>query len=93
MNTYLPTRLALGLCALLSAAAHAASNNSFIDEAVSAGMAEIQTSQLALEKTESAQVKAFAEQMIKDHTKTNQLPTLKHHLEMAKQLQNAHRKH
>ncbi|WP_191833526.1 DUF4142 domain-containing protein [Pseudomonas fluorescens] len=167
MNTYLPSRLALGLCALLSAAAHAASNNSFIDEAVSAGMAEIQTSQLALEKTESAQVKAFAEQMIKDHTKSNQqlldlakqhdfsvpddaaltskarkmmlqvqegasfdaayanhqvdaheqavrlfdeesrstsdpqdlrhfakttLPTLKHHLEMAKQLQNTHRK-
>ncbi|MDD2046791.1 DUF4142 domain-containing protein [Pseudomonas putida] len=167
MNPCLPTRLALGLCALLSVAAHAASNNSFVDEAVSAGMAEIQTSQLALEKTESAQVKAFAEQMIKDHTKSNQqlldlarqhgfsvpddaaltskarkmmlqvqdgasfdaayakhqveaheqavrlfeeesrstsapddlqtfatttLPTLQHHLEMAKQLQNAHRK-
>lgn len=167
MNAYFPTRVALALCALLSVSAHAASTNSFVDEAVSAGMAEIQTSQLALEKTESAEVKAFAEQMIKDHTKSNQqlldlakqhgfsvpddaaltskarkmmlqvqegpsfdaayanhqvdaheqavrlfdeesrstsapedlrtfatttLPTLKHHLEMAKQLQNAHRK-
>ncbi|MGH8438533.1 MAG: DUF4142 domain-containing protein, partial [Pseudomonas sp.] len=59
-QAFFPTRLALGLCARLSVTAHAASNNSFVDEAVSAGMAEIQTSQLALEKTESAQVKAFA---------------------------------
>ncbi|UVL63865.1 DUF4142 domain-containing protein [Pseudomonas sp. B21-032] len=75
-----PTRLALGLCALLSIGAQAASNNAFVDEAINAGMAEIQTSQLALEKTRSPEVKAFAQQMIKDHTKANQ-----HLLELARQ--------
>jgi putative membrane protein len=41
---------------------------------------KIQTRQLPLEKTESAEVKAFAPQMIKDHTKVNQ-----HLLDLAKQ--------
>ncbi|WP_224793760.1 MULTISPECIES: DUF4142 domain-containing protein [Pseudomonas] len=39
-----------------------------------------------LNKTELDE-KAFAQQMIKDHTKANQ-----HLLDLAKQLQNAHRK-
>jgi len=67
----LPSRFALGVCALLAVQAQAG-DNTFIDEAMSAGMAEIQTSQLALEKSDAADVKAFARLMIKDHTQSNQ---------------------
>ncbi|WP_010223816.1 DUF4142 domain-containing protein [Pseudomonas donghuensis] len=81
MNPFIrPIRLVLCLCVVLSASTQADSNNAFVSEAIGAGMAEIQTSQLALEKTQSPQVKAFAQQMIKDHTKANQ-----HLLDLAKQ--------
>ncbi|QHF29068.1 DUF4142 domain-containing protein [Pseudomonas sp. R32] len=81
MNPFFrPIRLVLSLCVVLSASTQADSNNAFVSEAIGAGMAEIQTSQLALEKTQSPQVKAFAQQMIKDHTKANQ-----HLLDLAKQ--------
>ncbi|CAI8841039.1 putative membrane protein [Pseudomonas donghuensis] len=81
MNPFFrPIRLVLCLCVVLSASTQADSNNAFVSEAIGAGMAEIQTSQLALEKTQSPQVKAFAQQMIKDHTKANQ-----HLLDLAKQ--------
>ncbi|MCP6697489.1 DUF4142 domain-containing protein [Pseudomonas donghuensis] len=81
MNPFIrPARLVLSLCVVLSASTQADSNNAFVSEAIGAGMAEIQTSQLALEKTQSPQVKAFAQQMIKDHTKANQ-----HLLDLAKQ--------
>ncbi|MBF4210687.1 DUF4142 domain-containing protein [Pseudomonas donghuensis] len=81
MNPFIrPIRLVLSLCVVLSASTQADSNNAFVSEAIGAGMAEIQTSQLALEKTQSPQVKAFAQQMIKDHTKANQ-----HLLDLAKQ--------
>jgi putative membrane protein len=63
-----------GLALLLSmacAAAYAAAPEVFVDDASARSMAEIQISQLALEKSQSADVKSFAEMMIKDHTNAN----------------------
>ena len=51
--------------------AYAASPAVFVDHASAKSMAEIQTSQLALEKSQSEDVKNFAQQMIKDHTEAN----------------------
>src|SRR5690606_14033261 len=44
----------------------------FVDRASAAGVAEIETARLALEQGTSAEVKNFAEQMIKDHTAANE---------------------
>ena len=43
----------------------------FVKEAASSDMFEIQSSQLALERATDEKVKAFAQQMITDHTKTS----------------------
>lgn len=43
----------------------------FVDEASAAGVAEIETSKLALQKSTSANVKSFAQEMINDHTAAN----------------------
>lgn len=51
--------------------AFAATSNSFVDNAAAAGIAEIETSRLALEKSQSADIKAFANMMITDHGKAN----------------------
>jgi putative membrane protein len=61
--------LALGLTAL---SAHAATPAGFVDDASAKGLAEIQTSQLALEKSQAADVKKFAQMMIDDHTAANE---------------------
>lgn len=52
--------------------AFAATDNDFVDNAAAGGIAEIETSRTALEKTQSADIKAFANQMITDHTKANE---------------------
>jgi putative membrane protein len=52
-------------------AAFAATSNDFVDKAAAGGIAEIETSRLALEKSQSADVKAFANMMITDHSKAN----------------------
>jgi putative membrane protein len=52
-------------------AAFAATSNDFVDKAAAGGIAEIETSRLALEKSQSADVKAFANMMITDHGKAN----------------------
>lgn len=52
-------------------AAFAATDNDFVDKAAAGGIAEIETSRLALEKSASADVKAFANMMITDHSKAN----------------------
>ena len=44
----------------------------FIDQASAAGLAEIESARLALQKSQSPAVHNFAEQMIKDHTKANE---------------------
>ncbi|MEB0040844.1 MULTISPECIES: DUF4142 domain-containing protein [unclassified Pseudomonas] len=64
-----------GLALLLSMAtvsAYAASPASFVDNASAKGMAEIQTSQLAMDKSQSDDIKSFAQMMITDHTDANQ---------------------
>ncbi|TWC18532.1 MULTISPECIES: DUF4142 domain-containing protein [unclassified Pseudomonas] len=78
----------LGLAIALSTSmgmAWAASSNDFVDNAAAGGIAEIETSKLALQKSASADVKEFANKMIADHTKANQeLMTLakKHDIEV-----------
>ncbi|WP_397452281.1 DUF4142 domain-containing protein [Pseudomonas sp. NA-150] len=72
----LPTHFlgATGLLLLLSIAsvtAQAAAPAVFVDDASAKGIAEIQTSQLALEKSQSADIKSFAQTMIEDHTAAN----------------------
>jgi putative membrane protein len=52
-------------------AAFAADSNDFVDDATAGGIAEVETSKLALEKSSSADVKAFANMMITDHSKAN----------------------
>jgi putative membrane protein len=51
--------------------AFAATSNDFVDNAAAGGIAEIETSKLALEKSASADIKAFANMMITDHSKAN----------------------
>src|SRR5690554_5159056 len=43
-------------------------DHSFLENAIQGSHAEIEGSELALEKTESADVREFAQMMIKDHT-------------------------
>ncbi len=56
-------------CALALGAAHARSDSSFMKQAAQNGAAEIEASKLATSKATDPQVKAFAEQMVADHTK------------------------
>ena len=51
--------------------AFAATDNDFVDNAAAGGIAEIEASRLALEKSSSADIKAFANMMITDHGKAN----------------------
>lgn len=59
----------LTLTALVALPAHAKSDESFMKDAAHAGAAEIEASKLAQSKAKSADVKAFADAMITDHTK------------------------
>jgi putative membrane protein len=65
------TGLAL-LLSMASVSAFAASPATFVDTASAKGLAEIQTSQLAMDKSQSEDVKSFAQMMITDHTDANQ---------------------
>ncbi|MDB5983336.1 MAG: putative outer membrane protein [Pseudomonas sp.] len=68
------TLRATGLAVLLSMAsamAYAAAPAVFVDDASAKGLAEIQTSQLALEKSKSDDIQSFAKMMIDDHTAAN----------------------
>ncbi|KQV21151.1 hypothetical protein ASC74_19065 [Pseudomonas sp. Root329] len=49
----------------------AATSNDFVDSAAAGGIAEVETSRLALEKSSSADIKAFANMMITDHSQAN----------------------
>ena len=65
----------VGLCAALAMAtaqAIAASANDFVDSASEAGIAEVVAGNLALEKSQDAEIKAFARQMVTDHTQAGQ---------------------
>ena len=63
-----------GLSLLLTAASAWADMRAqdFVDKASAAGMAEIEAARLALEEGRAAEVKRFAERMIKDHTAANE---------------------
>ncbi|MDA8450427.1 DUF4142 domain-containing protein [Acidovorax sp. NCPPB 3859] len=47
-------------------------DKSFLDDAAHNGHAEVKSSQLALQKARNPKVRAFAQQMVDDHTKANQ---------------------
>lgn len=55
-----------------SVPAMAAADRDFVSLAASSDTFEIETSRLALDKTQTAAVKAFAQHMIDDHTKINE---------------------
>ncbi len=61
------------MLSISSAFTHAAgrSTEEFIDEASSKGLAEIETAKIALKKSDSQDVRKFAQMMIDDHTKAN----------------------
>lgn len=58
-------------CALVAGTAVAASPANFVDEASAAGIAEIETSRMAIGKTSSTDIESYAVEMIKDHTDAN----------------------
>jgi putative membrane protein len=65
---HLSLAVALSTC---MGTAFAATSNDFVDSAAAGGIAEVETSRLALEKSSSADIKAFANMMITDHSKAN----------------------
>jgi putative membrane protein len=66
--------LAAGLAGVTGVPAHAELSNAdrnFVERAASGGMAEVQAAQLAQQRSNSPQVKQFANRMIADHTQAN----------------------
>lgn len=56
----------------LAQAADRLSPAQFVDDASAKGIAEVEAGKLALEKSQSQDIKTFAQQMIDDHTKANE---------------------
>ena len=54
-----------------SAQASASAKN-FVEQAGASGLAEVEMAELGVQKARSSQVKAFAKQMVQDHTKANE---------------------
>lgn len=57
---------------LAAGQAFAASPRAFVEDASASGLAEIQNGELAVQKSQSADVKKFAQMMIDDHRAANQ---------------------
>ncbi len=55
----------------LSSPVFAVDSDDFVDKATQGGIAEVEAGKLALEKSTAKDVKAFANQMIKDHGAAN----------------------
>ena len=69
-----PIAAALGAFAVASFGADSTFNStdkSFIEDAYKDGLAEVSFGQLALGKTANADVKAFAQKLVDDHSKAN----------------------
>lgn len=66
-----PMFFSLILGATLSTQVLAQTPAEFIDDASAAGIAEIETSRLAIQKTSSTDINSYAVEMIKDHTDAN----------------------
>lgn len=82
MKTLTALIICAGVCGLpLATSAFAQNNNAasatkvdkttFVNMATSSNMLEIQSSEMALQRASSEEVKAFANQMIQDHTKAS----------------------
>lgn len=76
MKTLIGPKRWLASCALVyslvaTATAFAASPADFVDEAHAAGIAEIETSRMAISKTSSTDIESYAVEAIKDHTNAN----------------------
>jgi putative membrane protein len=63
--------LGLGSLSFAENAAVNASDKSFLKNAYQDGLAEVKAGEMGVRKTGNADVKAFAEHMVKDHTATN----------------------
>lgn len=78
MTPMLKKASSLSLAILLAAGAGLAqaadklSPAEFVDDASAKGIAEIEAGKLALEKSQSQDIKTFAQSMIDDHTKANE---------------------
>lgn len=76
MKSFKKTFIGVGLVSILGMSAHVFSADEidaddFVDEASAKGIAEIEAGNLALKKSTSPAVKAFAQKMIEDHSKAN----------------------
>jgi putative membrane protein len=59
------------LVSLATQGAFAAQDDNFVDDASAKGVAEVEAGKLAEEKGSAADVKSFADMMVKDHTAAN----------------------
>ncbi len=71
-NYFQVTALALFLAAGGQSAFAAQDNDDFVDAASAKGVAEVEAGKLAREKGVAADVKAFAQMMVSDHTAANE---------------------
>ncbi|WPP01862.1 DUF4142 domain-containing protein [Pseudomonas sp. HR96] len=72
MHHFKAAKLALATLMLgASVTAFAATSNDFVTKASEGGVAEVQAGKLAEQKSQSADIKAFAAMMVKDHTAAN----------------------
>ncbi|NWA46627.1 DUF4142 domain-containing protein, partial [Pseudomonas reactans] len=78
------------LSASLTTHALAGTPAEFVDNASAAGIAEIETSRLAIQKTTATDINSYAVEMIKDHTDANRdlkAIATRHNLPMASDAQ------
>lgn len=71
MTNLLRTTALAACIALVSQGAFAAVDDDFVEDASAKGVAEVEAGKLAQEKGTSADVKTFADMMVKDHSEAN----------------------
>jgi len=83
MDAFKAGTLVLALTGALASQAFAAATSAFVADATAGGITEVEAGKLALQKSSSADVKSFAQMMIKDHGAANQkLAALAHKLDL-----------